>query len=423
MKKYLAAVTAVLLILLVSALFWGHNIKDSGKKTDKNNTLQIKKEAEEKNIIIQITAAGDILAHQDQLNSQYDASTKQYDFNNNFKYVEPYIKKADLAITNLETTLGGTEHGGYTGYPVFNSPDTLAQALRNAGFDVISAVNNHTIDKGSYGVKRTISTINDMGETLLGLRAGEKDKRYVIKDVKGIKVGMIAYSFETAPIEGYKTLNSIKVPKDVECLRNIFNPAKADHDIPEMLEQINLMKKDGAELIIFFMHWGDEYHRQPDAYQKEMAQALADAGADIIFGSHPHVIEPIIRIDSKKSGKSCLVVYSMGNFISNQRIERTNNKYTEDGIIVNVTVKKDVETNRISILSSSYIPTWVDRTEKGKYYNYEIIPLPEALQDKHAFNVDDGISEKKAETSLANTYSIIHSMDERAAVVANDIPY
>lgn len=415
MRKYLIALAAVLMIFLGSIILYKQFFLRYTDKKDRtgNNAVSTKKKTEEKDTVIQITAVGDILAHQDQLDSQYNPGTKQYDFNNNFKYVIPYIKKADLALANLETTLGGTEHGGYTGYPVFNSPDALAEAVKNAGFGVISAVNNHTIDKGSNGVKRTISVINNMGETLLGLRVSEQDKRYVIKDVKGIKIGMIAYSFETAPSGEYKTLNSIKVPKDVEGLMNTFNPGKSDHDIPEMLEQIKLMKQDGAEFIIFFMHWGEEYHRQPEAYQMEMAQSLADAGVDIIFGSHPHVIEPITYINSYKSGKSCLVVYSMGNFISNQRIERTNNLYTEDGIIVNVTVQKDIKNNKISILNTSYIPTWVDRTASGKYYNYEIIPLPEALQDKTAFNISDSASEKKADISLNNTYSIIHSFDDR----------
>lgn len=411
MKKFFIILPIFILILLSSCILYRQHIRENYIRNTTSSVDTTAKAIVNKNVEIQITAVGDVTAHLDQLNSQYDPVTKQYDFNNNFKFVTPYIKKADLSLANLETTLAGTEEGGYTGYPTFNSPDTLAEAIKNAGFDVISAINNHTIDKGSNGVKRTISTINNMGETLLGLRTTDQDKRYVIKDVKGIKIGMTAYSFETEPVNGNKTINSIVIPKDVEGLMNTFNPQKPDHDISQMIDQINLMKKDGAQFIIFFMHWGDEYQREPNAYQKQVAQSLADAGVDIIFGSHPHVIEPITYINSSVSGKKCLVVYSMGNFLSNQRYERTNNKYTEDGVIVNVKVQKDVQTNKISILNTSCIPTWVDRTPKGKYYNYEIIPIPEALKDKTAFNINDTITEKKVEDSLNNTNTIIQSMD------------
>lgn len=412
MRKIRIILSIFILTLLGSFILY---VQYSKKNSTVKNTASTNNIAK-KNVEIQITAVGDVLAHQDQLNSQYDPVTKQYDFNNNFKFVTPYIKKSDLALANLETTLAGTENGGYTGYPTFNSPDALADAIKKAGFNVISASNNHVIDKGSSGVKRTISTINNMNEALLGLRATEQDKRYVIKDVKGVKIGMTAYSFETQPVHGNKTINSIAVPKDVEGLINTFNPEKPDHDVSQMIEQINLMKKDGAQFIIFFMHWGDEYQRQPNSYQKQMAQALADAGVDIIFGSHPHVIEPITYVNSSVSDKKCLVVYSMGNFLSNQRYERTNNKYTEDGIIVNVKVEKNAQTNKISILNTSFIPTWVDRTSKGKYYNYEIVPIPEALKDKAAFNMNDVLTEKKAEDSLANTNSIVQSLDNRITI-------
>lgn len=415
MKKYLILTFTIVVAICGALLYKSSIIKTPQNK--KTSVQKIPKEKKENNIDIQISAVGDVLAHQDQLDSQYNSETKQYDFDNNFKYVSPYIKKSDLALANLETTLAGTDHGNYTGYPTFNSPDALAKAVKDAGFGVISAANNHSIDKGSYGLKRTVSTVKGMGETLIGLRENESDKQYTIQDVKGIKVGMTSFTFETAPVKGQKTLNSIVVPSDVSNLISSFNPDKPDHDVSKIIEQVNLMKQEGAELTIVFMHWGVEYEREPNKYQKEMAQALADAGVDIIFGSHPHVIEPITYLNSSKTGKQCLVVYSMGNFLSNQRIERTNNKYTEDGMIVNVGVEKNIKTNAVSIVNTSYIPTWVDRTASGKHYNYEIVPLPAALKDKAAFDITDNTSEKKAEDSYTNTTSIVPSLDSRITVV------
>lgn len=355
---------------------------------------------------IKITAVGDILAHDDQLASQYNKNTNTYNFDDNFKYITPYIKTADLSICNLETTLAGVESGGFSGYPAFNSPDELLYAAKNAGFNVISAVNNHCIDKGSYGVIRTTKKIKDSNLTLLGLRSNIEEKRYTIKNVKGIKVALCAYSFETPLKEGNKTINSIPIPKDVVSLLNTFNPGNKDYDLPQIIEQVNLMKRDGAEVIIMVMHWGDEYQRQENEYQKYMAKELINSGVNIILGSHPHVIEKMEYM-ADSYGKENLVVYSMGNILSNQRYERIGNRFTEDGVIVNVDITKDLMTGKISISNSSFIPTWVNRYPFGNHYGYDIVPLPIALKHKDSFNLNSAEAFTRATNSYNNTLDIM----------------
>ena len=366
-------------------------------------------------IEIKLSAVGDILVHESQLLSQYNQDTKQYDFTNNFRFVKPYIESSDIAIANLETTLAG-EKKKYTGYPTFNTPDAIVDALRDTGFDVLSAANNHILDRGSEGVLRTSEVIRSKGLDLIGIRKAAEDIPFVIKDVKGIKLGFTNYAFETQRINGNKTLNSLIIPKEVEPLIDTFNYDYLDEDLLKIKERINQMKASGAEVIVFSMHWGTEYQRQPNEYQKKIAKALADYGVDIILGTHPHVLEPIDYIESNTSNKKTLVVYSMGNFISNQCFERLNNRYPEDGTIVNITLKKDLKKNIITIKEVNYIPTWVHREPNGTNFTYEILPLTDALNDKQKYNLTSKDSVWRAENSYNATTSLIEDSSSRFVV-------
>jgi poly-gamma-glutamate synthesis protein (capsule biosynthesis protein) len=373
--------------------------------------LSIDKPIKEDNeILIDISAVGDIIIHSSQLDAQYDSNSKEYDFNNNFKYVSNYIKKSDLSIANLETTLAGEENG-YSGYPRFNSPDSLADALKNSGFDLISIVNNHTLDYGIQGFERTIGVLEKNKLNPLGIKREVDDKRYEIKNIKGIKVGIISYTYETPPLEGYKTINNIKIPHEVKDLINTFNPNNLTNEIPKIQSEIQNMKKDGAELIIFVIHWGNEYNLKPNYSQKILAKALANSDVDIILGSHPHVIQPVDVVNSNNSNHKTLVAYSMGNFLSNQRFEMTGSTYTENGVILNIEVKKNLTTKKVSIYKVTYKPTWV-----YKYYNndddkivYEILPVLDCLKSYEKFKIYDSETQTRIQKSFRNTNRVINS--------------
>jgi poly-gamma-glutamate capsule biosynthesis protein CapA/YwtB (metallophosphatase superfamily) len=373
--------------------------------------LSIDKPIKEDNeIIIDISAVGDIIIHSSQLDAQYDRNSKKYDFHNNFKYVSNYIKKSDLSIANLETTLAGEENG-YSGYPRFNSPDSLADALKKSGFDLISIVNNHTLDYGIQGFERTIGVLEKNKLNPLGIKRKIDDKRYEIKDIKGIKVGIISYTYETPSLDGYKTINNIKIPHEVKDLINTFNPNNLTNEIPKIQNEIQNMKKDGAELIIFVIHWGNEYNLKPNYSQKILAKALANSDVDIILGSHPHVIQPVDVVNSNNSNHKTLVAYSMGNFLSNQRFEMTGSTYTENGVILNIEVKKNLITKKVSIDKVSYRPTWV-----YKYYNndddkivYEILPVLDCLKSYEKFKIYDSETQTRIQKSFRNTNRVIDS--------------
>lgn len=396
------------------------NIQGDNYKTSKNLEVN-KKEAEVKLPVSEnleykeasILAVGDILIHEDQLKAQFNEVTGEYNFENNFKYVKSHIESADIALANFETTLAG-EKQKYTGFPLFNSPSSIVDAMKSSGFDILSTINNHTIDMGSAGVLNTLEEIQKRNLIALGTRENLQKQPYIIQEVKGIKLGVISYSFETPRKGENKTLNAIEIPSEVINLLNTFSYEHIEEDLLRIKGQIDEMKSKGAEAIVFFIHWGNEYERSPNVHQIRIANALCDYGVDIILGSHPHVIQPIEFITSQKTGKRSLVVYSMGNFISNQQYERTNNRYTEDGIIVNIQIKKSMVSNNITISGVSYIPTWVHRYTENNKFVYEVVPLTDALASKEEYNLNEDIEVWRAENSEKSTRML---MGESADII------
>ena len=395
-------VASVISTLIVNIQGDNHQISKEQliKKQEVKENLTVNKNLEYK--VASVVAVGDIIIHEDQLKAQLNETTGEYNFNNNFKYVKSHIISADIALANLETTLAG-EKSKYTGYPNFNSPSSIADAMVDSGFDILSIVNNHTIDRGSAGVFSTMSEIKKRGLKEIGARENIGEKPYLIQDVKGIKIGFISYSYETPRKGERKTLNAIEIPNDVVNLLNTFSYQHIEEDLNKIKIQIDEMKSQGAEAIIFFIHWGNEYERVPNVHQKNIASALCDYGVDVILGSHPHVVQTMEFITSTKTGRKSLVVYSMGNFISNQQYERTNNRYTEDGVIVNIQIVKSNLTNNITISDVSYIPTWVHRYIDNSKFVYEVLPLTDALASKEKYNLNEGESLWRAENSEKST--------------------
>ncbi|MBZ9689652.1 CapA family protein [Clostridium estertheticum] len=421
----------IILCIFVATLISTININIQGGKYKANKNLEVnKKEVEKKapvseNLeykVANIIAVGDILVHGDQLKAQFNEKTGEYNFENNFKYVKALIEPADIALANFETTLAG-EKKKYSGFPLFNSPSSIVDAMKNCGFDILSTINNHTIDMGSAGVLSTLEEIKKRNLISVGTRDNVQKQPYVIEEVKGIKLGIISYSFETPRKGENKTLNAIQIPSDVVNLLNTFSYEHIDEDLFKIKTQIDEMKGMGAEAIIFFIHWGNEYERKPNVHQIRIANALCDYGVDVILGSHPHVIQPIEFVTSKKTGKRSLVVYSMGNFISNQQYERTNNRYTEDGIIVNIQIKKSKLSNNITISGVSYMPTWVHRYTENNKFVYEVLPLTDALASKGKYNLTEDIEVWRAENSEKSTRMLmgesLEILEQKAIEVIN----
>nr|WP_312578572.1 CapA family protein [Sedimentibacter sp.] len=329
-----------------------------------NNDAQQEPEPEEKptpDVTIDIKATGDIMFHPSQLEGAYDSATGTYDFKNSFREVKSIFQEADLAIANFEGTTAGNTVYEYQGYPLFNAPDEVLDAIKDAGFDVLSTVNNHCLDTRKAGIIRTIEQIQKRGMDSIGTYEEKPEHRVLIKDVKGIKIAFIAY---TEMVNG---LESLLTAEELDYMVNIVDETKIKEDIEYAKEQ-------NADVIIAFMHWGNEYSRVESQNQDNLADMMFTEGVDIILGSHPHVIQPSKILDY--NGKKKFVTYSMGNFLSNQRVETLKPygldesvaKYTEDGLIVNIEIEKKGETGEVSIKNIDYIPLWVYKgvNEKGK---------------------------------------------------------
>jgi poly-gamma-glutamate synthesis protein (capsule biosynthesis protein) len=316
-----------------------------------------------------------------------------YDFSHLFKYCKDIIKDSDYFVANLETTLGGTGRK-YSGFPRFNSPDAIVDALKGAGVDCLLTANNHTYDTNGPGVLRTIDIIEDRGLDHTGTRKTTDDIQYLIKKINGIKFGFVNYTYETPTSEGRKALNGLIVDTETAPLINSFKPDKPADFYSELESNMKKMKKKGADVIVVYIHWGEEYQREPNNWQKKLAQRTADMGADVIFASHPHVPQMMEYVTVTDSAKQVPVFYSLGNFVSNQRAEIMNDTRTEEELIgiVNITYKEDAG---ITDIEMDAVPLWVDKYYDGGDLVYTVIPLDENMGENASLQVSGHMSNAK----------------------------
>lgn len=349
-----------LLVLIKSDFFNSTNvIQDSSVESE---TVEEKIEP----INFTMTAIGDTLCHNTQYWDAYNSSTKQYDFSYVYDDIKDYTSSADITIGSLETTFAG-EDRGYSNYPVFNSPDSLATGLKDIGVDVISLAGNHALDYGYSGICRTIDVLDNVGISHLGTyKSAEDQNKILIKDVKGVKIAFINYTYGT---------NGIPVPSDKPYCLNLI-------DKNLISKQIKQAKEQNVDMIVACMHWGTEYKTSANDEQKELADFLFKSGVDIILGNHPHVLEPMekktITLDDG-STKDVFVVYALGNFTADQRAE-----ITRDSAILNLDITKDSD-GKILINKVSYVPIYMYKNSATKVHKFKILDI-----EKSIANYDSG---------------------------------
>lgn len=313
---------------------------------------------------IHMSVVGDIMAHSTNFKNAYSSSSKDYDFSNVFKNIKTYTQNADITIGNLETTFSGSSRG-YSGYPTFNTPESLGKNLKDIGIDVLSTANNHCMDKGYSGLASTLDFLDEYGISHTGTnRSKDEQDTILIKDVNGIKIAFLSFTYGT---------NGITIPKDKPYCVNLI-------DKELIKEQISLAKSQNVDLICVSMHWGIEYRLKQNSTQEELADFLFKNGVDIILGSHPHVLEPMekrtITLDDG-STKDGFVIYSLGNFVSGQIYANT-----KSTVILDIQVTKNTE-NKISIDSVKYTPVYLyDKgPNAGQRSRYTLIDIEKAILD------------------------------------------
>ena len=348
---------------------------------------------------IDIVSLGNLIIHQSQINGAKNENG--YDFSPSFQYIKDMVSDADISLGILEGTLAGGEP---TGYPYFNSPDEVIDSLRDTGIDVVNYANNHIYDYDDEGLQRTIEITKEKGLDVLGVKSTEEEKSYLVKEVDGVKIGFASYVFETAAVNGYKTINSNPVSINSENLINTFNYNDLESFYNRIASEISAMKAEGVEFIIASMHWGEEYNTYIEATQNEIAKKLNELGVDIILGGHPHVIQPY-EIICNESGHSTFVIYSQGNSLSNQSEQEIGVAESEDGIMIKFTLEK--KDGNVSLKEYKIIPTWVYKEEKGDgTYYHKIIPVEEALANPEEYGINSDVY-ARLENSLNRTKSIL----------------
>ena len=343
--------------------------------------------ATEQETSARIMANGDLLYH-DIIYISAKKADGTYDFHENFEYVKPWLKQADLVIGDFEGTVNKDHY--LAGYPLFNAPGEVMDAIKDAGYQVLDLAHNHILDSQIEGVVSTADAIEKAGMTPIGVYTHEpRDKApIVIKEVNGIKVALLAYSY------GFNGIEQSISQED-------YNRYLSDLDEDKMKAEIERAEKE-ADITIIMPQMGVEYQIEPTEEQKKLYHKMIDWGADIIFGGHPHVVEPAETVE--KNGDKKLIIYSMGNFISNQRIETMqdveNAKWTERGVLMDVTIKK--KSGKTTIETAQAHPSWVSRTPKGGYspegyplYLYQTYILEDFIEGgKYRSQLDEATKER-----------------------------
>lgn len=329
-----------------------------------------------------VVANGDILCH-DALYYTAKKSDGGYDFNPFFEYVKPWIEGADLAIGDYEGTISDKHPLG--GYPLFNAPIEIADTMKDLGYDVVDLAHNHILDTGLYGLKYTNKVFKDRGLDVVGVHVDKKrsEDKILIKEVNGIKIAILAYAY------GYNGMEANLTAEE-------HNNYLADLNEEKMKEEIQRAEKE-ADITIVMPQMGVEYRLQPTEEQKVLYRKMIDWGADVIFGGHPHVIEPAETVE--KDGDKKFIIYSMGNFISNQRMERMDNKWPERGLLMDVTFEKNNGKTIIKTVKAH--PTLVYSKLNGRnmngivLYDYKVMVLEDFIDGgKHRDKLDEKMKGK-----------------------------
>lgn len=311
-----------------------------------------------------IMFVGDVMGHGMQIKSAFDDKTGTYSYDSVFSRVAPVFKLADVVIANLEVTLAGEP---YAGYPQFSSPDALADALKSSGVTTLVTANNHSVDRGKNGIIRTIDALNQRSIPFAGTYKNQenKDSTYpLLIERNGIRVALLNYTYGT---------NGIPIPAPT--IVNLIDTIQIRNDLEKA-------KKLNVDEVIAFMHWGNEYQSSPNIEQLKLTSFMQNLGIRIVIGSHPHVLQRMECSFDTDSTVGRIAVYSLGNFVSNQR-----NRYRNGGAIAAIRIEKCKGGTRIT--HAGHILVWVHTPLKNGKRAFQVLPVSQYEQIPDYFSIDD----------------------------------
>ncbi|WP_308749258.1 CapA family protein [uncultured Anaerococcus sp.] len=320
--------------------------EDIEEKARKEIAEESKKKPEIKKV--KLKAFGDIMAHMAQIQYAYNKGGGEYDFSEQFTYLKDFVKDSDISIGNYETTTNPDLP--VAGFPRFNVPAAYLKDLKETGFDIVSTANNHSMDTELEGVFSTMEAAKEAGLDYVG-SFKDKSDRILFKEVKGIKLAFLAYTY------GCNGRENLIVPREeVENLGYL-----SDED--QIKKDIGRAKAQGADFVIVYPHWGIEYQSMPNEAQITLGRKMIDWGADLVIGNHPHVVEPV-EVYQAEDGRKGLIAYALGNFISYQNYENSKDIRVEHSLALEIDLEKDMTSGNKKIADVKLHPIWV-----GTYYN------------------------------------------------------
>jgi hypothetical protein len=323
---------------------------------------------------------GDIMQHDSQIADAYDKNSGAYNYHPCFQFIKPYTEAVDLAIGNLEVTLAGRP---YKGYPQFSAPDALLTALKDMGLDVLVTANNHCVDRGKAGLERTIDMLDSFKIWHTGTFKShtEKNKNHpLVIEKSGFRLALLNYTYGT---------NGLPVSKP-----NVVNMLDTAAIRKDLIKARSLK----TDAIIVFNHWGAEYQSLPSKSQKDITELCFKYGAQLVIGSHPHVVQPM----EWRKKENQLVAYSLGNFVSGQR-----KRYTDGGAMIRIELEKvqfDDGSSLTGIDTAGYILEWVYRTNDVQK-DYYVLPVP-TVEDQPSTFIQDRGSHAAFKTFVADSRSL-----------------
>lgn len=341
------------------------------KADDKSEKPKENKNLEKKEITI--TCWGDYMNHITQIRQ---AKATNYDFTDSFAVIKDIVGKSDLSVVNLETTIAKDE-SDMSGYPEFATHENVIKAFKETGFDVVSTANNHAYDRRLKGIDRTIEIIEKYGLKRTGTFKENESTNPLIVDVKGIKVGFFSYS---QMLNGYEKL----------MLNSGRDTAVNLIDMDKIKKDVDYLKKNHADVIMCYMHWGEEYSDYPNSYQKNTFKKLSDMGVDLVIGSHPHTIQKSEVIEN--NGKKSYCVYSLGNLVSDQRESYGQYYGVEIGVYSDIKIEKIGD--KTTVKSFENKPYYVDKYTDSVTTRYVVVPVKQVLNSEINYPRKDKIISK-----------------------------
>lgn len=365
------------------------------------------------NIVSTLAVCGDAMSHMPQTRDAYDSQAGAYDYKPMIRFAKPWIEQADYAVVNLETTFAGGPD--YSGFPAFNTPDALGDALKDAGFDLVSTANNHCLDRGYDGMVRTLDVLDNLGLAHVGTyrsaveRAAQNGVH--VADVGGIKVAFLSYTYGTNGIPLSKSH-----PDTVNLLHTDYMSEAQVLDTARIADDLAAAEALSPDLIAVIVHWGVEYQTTQNEHQEEIADFLFDHGADVILGSHPHVLQPMetrTLTDRDGTTHTGFVCWSLGNFISSQ-----NDEYTDTTVVLNLELTKNPNTGATDVTKVGYVPLYMlDREQEVDGERFTLLDAHRGIEE-YASGDSSYISastEKKLQKCVSDCHKILGAEYDQAA--------